>query len=243
MALRFYLRQVIANCSRPWISMSRGTTNYAALLSRVERWRKTQEKSASGVNLVTFNYDDLLEEALRGLGQGFGHIDDYVFTEPYGVFKLHGSTNWERAVRLKAGPGPEYLIGEAARLVLTDEYFVLGSQLDSAAIPAVAVPTLSKTTFECPASHVEALVRAMKEVDRILVIGWKGREETFTNLLRENLRPGGVGLVVSSELGSVSDVANLLSAAIPKASFEGADLAGFSGLVGSPDTLDLFLGG
>jgi len=134
----------------------------------------------------------------------FGKIDDYVLgrvPDRFRVFKLHGSVNWGRC--LTSGPsvvtqsqqarGPwgsaEIMIENAAALGLSDDYCVVTDDkagfVGPPLFPAIAIPVVSKATFECPPAHVDMLRNLIPEVDRILAIGWRANERDFLNMLRD----------------------------------------------------------
>jgi|SRR5262245_6365037 len=100
-AIRFYLHSVISQCCHEWSATSRGVTNYKALIDDFERLCPT-----GPILLVTFNYDTMLDENLQemGLGLSFTHITKYIEHHRYKLFKVHGSTNWGRRVRLELPP-------------------------------------------------------------------------------------------------------------------------------------------
>ena len=69
-------------------------------------------------------------------------------------------------------------------LALTDFYTPRGQTTeDYAAIPALAVPTVEKSVFECPEEHVDLLKRLLPQVDRVLIIGWRAQERTFVEIV------------------------------------------------------------
>jgi hypothetical protein len=111
--------------------------------------------------------------------------------------KPHGSINWQRLVRVPASEGsPERLIQEAGHYQTTDDFTLRsGSSTGKAGLPAVAVPTLRKSIFECPPIHLQVLQEQLPKVDRVLVIGWRAQEETFLDLIREHGPNWVVGLI------------------------------------------------
>ena len=50
----------------------------------------------------------------------------------------------------------------------------------------------TQDTFEWPDSHLKYFKELLPQVTKILIIGWRGKEAHFLNLLRENLRSGGL---------------------------------------------------
>lgn len=108
-AVRFYLRDLLWECTERWIEHTSGVTNYSPLIDQILRWHATKEPIA----LVTFNYDLLLETALRNFG--FFWSEPERFLESHAVlkvFKLHGSVDWARFVdRPYEGAGASGLKG------------------------------------------------------------------------------------------------------------------------------------
>jgi hypothetical protein len=239
MALRYYISNVVLNSTETWRTMAQGATNYAALINKVERWRA---RTGDRVEIVTFNYDTMIEAALtRVAGASFDRMDDYGFGDAYGVFKLHGSVNWDRIV--DAGPDalPKDLIQNAPSVRLHDTFVLTARSQGLATIPAIAIPTRTKSSFECPEEHVRLLRQQLSTVDRILVIGWRAQERTFLEMCGEVLPEGAVGLVVDEERTESEQVAEVLQAAIPQGTFVGAGQRGFSGFVAADDLLTALL--
>lgn len=52
-AIRFYLRDLLWDCTNNWIDHTSGVTNYSSLIDQILRWHRTDEL----ILLVTFNYD------------------------------------------------------------------------------------------------------------------------------------------------------------------------------------------
>lgn len=198
-AVRYYLHYVLWQIGNEWQRTHRGITNYATFLDDVERWRVHFDER---VCIVTFNYDRMLEQSLIHVGVNIQTIDDYVGTEFYKVIKIHGSVNWARVVQAPTvsslHTGNEHqvaheLIDGAAEISFTDQYsvadvypisFVRRNETQRvAALPAVAIPMFRKTTFECPASHLDALKKCIPRVTKIITVGWRGVERHFLDLL------------------------------------------------------------
>jgi hypothetical protein len=88
----FYLQQILWACGTRWHKLSHGVTNYAELLARLDKWRYQRNER---VALVTFNYDTLLDEAVRWtLGLQLHSVESYIAAEEYKLIKPHGSVNW-----------------------------------------------------------------------------------------------------------------------------------------------------
>jgi len=197
-AIQCYLQRAISDCQNRWQNTTRGITNYLTLLREIELAQKVKEP----VCLVTFNYDTLLEYALDTLGFKFNRMEDYTDSlAPFRVFKLHGSVNWGQIVEneipanMNLGHSPSilsYLIEHAGELRISNK-FVLCNQLTmgvadgTPVFPAIAIPVEKKDQFACPQIVVEQLVQVLRDVSKILVVGWRATERHFLNLLGNKL--------------------------------------------------------
>ncbi|PYR30670.1 MAG: hypothetical protein DMF90_27130, partial [Acidobacteria bacterium] len=129
-AVRFYLQAVIDRCSTAWERGTNGVTNYATLLDDIRHFGNRAP------TLVTFNYDLLLEGALRRLtGWAPEHIGQYIEGGPVTLLKVHGSVDWGRVVlscqaTALDDPGQiaAALIQHAATLEITEQYRVVRTQ-------------------------------------------------------------------------------------------------------------------
>lgn len=200
-AIRCYLQHAISRLETCWRIITKGVTNYGSLLREIER----MHKGSDPVLLVTFNYDTLLEEALENHGRRFKSLENYTQeTELFRVFKLHGSVNWGREVKTQlpasidlgnrnaAGSVVPYMIEHAAKLTISDKFVLchpsqMGVADGRAVFPAIAIPVEKKSTFECPQHMIEGLKAVLPQVTAIFVIGWRGTEEHFLDLLRQHL--------------------------------------------------------
>lgn len=218
-AIQFYLQDIIRQCEREWPKGSAGVTNYIVLLNSIERWRLKQANSES-VLLVTFNYDTLLEGALRAFGVQLHKIDDYVdSTQSYYLIKPHGSTNWGRYSSTPLSPSaladPEiarHEMIELAPLKLSDEYKILDNENETcwmqmpesehaavlALAPALSIPMAGKKTesFNLPPLHLDCLKQQLPKISKVLIIGWRANEQHFLNLWKDTA-PGRLEKVVA----------------------------------------------
>ena len=95
LAVRCYLRRIIAECGARWMQAAHGVTHFAELVDEIERWRAG---SAQPVFYVTFNYDTMLEDVLGPWhDSGFDEMTSYMRPQ-FSLFKLHGSVDWGRQV-------------------------------------------------------------------------------------------------------------------------------------------------
>ena len=94
-------------------------------------------------------------------------------------------------------------------------------------MPALAIPLVAKMDFECPKSHADVLRDSIPEVSKLLVIGWRGAERHFLDLL--SLLSGGKkipGLVVAGDRGRASEVMVGLSKASDRISWSASEGGG-----------------
>ena len=150
---------------------------------------------------MTFNYDTLLEQALDRIDIPLKTMMDYTSGPLYEVIKLHGSIDWRywipntevgilqsqqphsrEVVRAAPVVGKEPIV---ERDGTTPEEF---KQRVLFSLPALAIPTASKTSFVCPAAHVDSLKKSIPAVSKIAIIGWRGGERTFLELLSQGLK-------------------------------------------------------
>jgi hypothetical protein len=221
MALKMYLQVIIRDCTHRWLEASYGISNYSRLLDKIEIWRRREHEP---VLLITFNYDSILESACGDV-VGF-HISDmgqYVARDDYKLIHLHGSIGWGRVTNLARSDvpghsGPMYevlprdLIANAAAVQMTDR-FVIGPPAEEermAVAPAIAIPFRAKSAFECPAEHLEAMQTCLPDVDRVLIVGWRGQEMHFLNVWRDLLNPEIEGLLVSENQASAEATATFV---------------------------------
>lgn len=208
-ALRFYLQQVLFDCSMRWPENMHGSTSYGDLLWKICRW---QSDTKEPVTYVTFNYDTLLDRACE---QNYDVAPDEqlrhcINSESFKLIKLHGSCDWGRVVRppLNKQPGGSppieervvhdvtlWMIRAMSETDVTRDYAYLptpnhvvsptGEQFARVCLPAIAIPMDKKQEFECPDSHVDVLREMLPQIDRVLIIGWRAAEEGFLSLLQE----------------------------------------------------------
>lgn len=185
LSLRYYLREVITNAQGRWNRDISGITTYKELLNIIDHWQlKTREE----INLITFNYDTLLDEACRTeLGMDLTKTESYVKNETmYKLFKVHGSIDWNRKVTNVAGEP----INSTEHMIYTEDYFTINEQFPGGdfikAIPAIAMPTQTKSAFEFPELHLNGMKEAINKTNLLLIIGWRGAENHFLELWKNH---------------------------------------------------------
>lgn len=223
-SLRFYLREIIEQAQSRWLKHQRSRLNHITLIDEIECGRNGDD-----VLLVTFNYDTLIEIALEVVGMKIRTMADYVTAYPYKLIKLHGSVDWGRAVDFpirqwdpatQSMPAAD-IISAASKWTFSQDYVRMDNYSDTGSmgdvyVPAIAVPVVEKSDFECPPSHLNTLKAMLPEVDRILTVGWAGNEKHFLRLLKSGLRiPPAISAVCGSETLSAETVEKLLSSGFP----------------------------
>jgi hypothetical protein len=198
LSLRYYIRDVITDTEREWLNKCGGLTNYVVLLQDLREW---SNDSGLPICLVTFNYDTLIDKACRDvLNMSFPSIDHYVSSSERMLIKLHGSVDWFReacrvgmrlmdihqgAILQGSSPAPDrYELQWGDKYALAEPS--APARAESTYFAAIAVPTATKSEFECPASHQQALIDAIPRVSRLLVIGWRGMETHFHKLWQQH---------------------------------------------------------
>lgn len=200
LSVRYHLHDLFRMVSEEWLKRTNGVTNYATLIDQIRHLNTTGEP----VCLVSFNYDLLLDRAVFPSGNTQPLERHFEGHAMFKVFKPHGSVEWARLVArppLSRVRLVEEIIQLAPDLSVSDNYARLGptddihqiSKFNLPVVPAIAIPVQTKTedTFEWPAGHLALLRSILPQVKQILIIGWRGKEAHFLNLLRENLPKGG----------------------------------------------------
>ena len=232
-AIRFYLSVILRDCVTRWNNVTKGITNYPALLDQILRSRKV----AGPTCLVTFNYDTLLEEALRTVGKPIRSIEGYIAGDEWKVVKIHGSVDWSREVDSPLEPGPGTplevalaLIETAPDLKISRRYRMLSGILGNTQLeplfPALAIPVEAKQEYECPDEHLQTLNECLPKITKLLVIGWRASEDRFLDLLVNNLQKGVRMMAVA---GGGAEAIGVLE------KLRGAGLAGIAGEFSSFD--------
>lgn len=201
LSVRYYLHDLFRLVSTEWLKRTNGVTNYATLIDQI----RNLNRAGDPVCLVSFNYDLLLDRAVFPSGSTQPLERHFEGHAMFKVFKPHGSVEWARLVArppLSRVRLVEEIIQQAPDLELSHQYERLGpgddvhqvSKFNPPVVPAIAIPVQTKTedTFEWPAGHLGLLRSILPQVEQILIIGWRGKEAHFLNLLRENLPKGGL---------------------------------------------------
>lgn len=213
-----------------------GLSNYDILIQSAYEYAISQNEE---VIFITFNYDTLLENSFVKLYFGDNRkldIPDYI-KSPLKIIKPHGSCNWVRRF------SNEYKIPDTISISnylfqnktslreinknleegiysvdnpIGGKYFGDPGQVWNC-FPQLLIPLKDKDDFILPKPHNEYLENNIGKVDEILIIGWKGTEAKFQNLLRERI--GSRKVSVTSVNAGFTDIENVLAPSLPGAEF------------------------
>ena len=235
-AIRYYLQHMLLFCVSRWNIVTKGVSNYRTLINDI---RPLQQASKEKVCLVTFNYDTLLEDAIQSapVNVKIQSVADYVATD-WPIFKLHGSVNWGRVLSTNMPEIAKKDLIQRARDIIdkspleVSETYALdsgGSGMVTATpipagarllFPAIAIPMQNKDEFELPREHQKQLNEMLSEVSKVLVVGWRGAESRFLQMLKTNLGGDTEFMVVSSGKASADEVINTIGkASVPGKTF------------------------
>jgi hypothetical protein len=212
---------------RFWLEQTSATTSYLALLDRIQRARGGRD---GGALFATFNYDRLFEKAASYyISSGttihanqFETIGSYIERADFPLIKLHGSIDWGYRVTTDLAVVEEsggHVWQIAAEVIRRTGELDLATDVEKtvdrppqpmngkAYLPAIAIPLDNKREFICPESHLTHLKEALPQVTALLLIGWRGADDHFRQLLREHL---GQNATVAAVCGELADSRALL---------------------------------
>lgn len=203
MAVRFYLRDFLRDCSLRWWKLHSASTTYSQFVDEVNQ-------HSPDVCYVTFNYDTLLDSTLQSLRlRNLDTIDGYVAPGGPLYVKVHGSVNWRRRIVDLPTPNNGTMSASAVMDSLSVDVSDTGGIYEVEAnpdwwgwrksddsqftmeLPALAIPVEAKLTsnFETPRPHLGVLAQAIHAASRVLVVGWRASEPHFAQILLAN-KPG-----------------------------------------------------
>ncbi len=209
LAFRFYLRDLFWESAHYMGSpdLMGGITNYQGLVNRVLEWCGLRSATAC---IVSFNYDLLLEEALRSTwGFQIGDIASYLGHRCVAVVKPHGSVQWAWPTK-----GGGIHASDPAGFGAVSILHALRAGIDKASmrsfseppykaeeglIPALALPIRDKSTFVWPPEQAKYFASLQGAVSRVLVVGWRALEPHFLPYLKPLVRVDSRVLVVTEK--------------------------------------------
>jgi len=203
-AVRWYLHFLLWSVGRYWGNVAQGLTNYVTLLDELDRLAPQGEP----ICLVTFNYDRFLDDAVIRRGVDLSTIERYTSDARFKLFKVHGSADWAAEVDIEI-PGIQDMNVWAAAYALIDRApwelsdrlhkvtdWPIGKVDGRPAAPVLALPIKGSDQLALPKVDEDLLRQLLPQTSHLLVIGWKGEDTAFTDLLRSHLPPVR-GLIVS----------------------------------------------
>lgn len=214
-----------------------GLNNYDVLLQKAYEYSVQNNED---VLFVTFNYDLLIELAYSKIFYGKDRqldISEYI-NKNIKIIKPHGSCNWFKKFNYKFTLNPKESIHQYIyrtktsikkinedllpdyRIIEAPRSFEMqngiGSQKDYF-FPQLLIPLKEKDEFILPEAHENYLINNIQKVKEILIIGWKGTERNFLELLKNNLSSKKIN-ITSVNLGDKS-IENVLKAYLPNTTF------------------------
>ncbi len=240
LGIRFYLRDLITSSTHGWLQATHRVTNYARLVNDIEAWPLASQRRRSQITYVPFNYDTLLEDGFEtALGIRFPTMASYVEQQHATILKPHGSINWFHPLDGTLQPSHADFLRKACQLK-PPELIVSHEERDHPMashppVPAIAIPVDQKSEFEFPKEHSNQLRTRLWGVDKILIIGWRGTEKNFTDLLREYVgkRKVAFHIVAAGEANAKATWQNLGISPTEAIKVECSTLPGFSDFITS----------
>lgn len=195
-ATRFYFRELISNLTVRTLGNTHNHTSYVDLLNNLKAWIQ-KSPDTRFVDIVTFNYDTLLESAMSTVYPSDWNkkninssISSYYKGNNLRIYKPHGSTSWGREL------GDELNYTDISHIVSIFEQAKLDGNINPVEerlygtlkvkhyVPALAIPFKGKSSFECPSEMQKSMLEAIATADKLITLGWKGAEKHFTDLLK-----------------------------------------------------------
>lgn len=229
---QFYLQELLLQCSTVWANA--GISNYEALVGQAYEYTAATKQD---VLFVSFNYDLLLEGAIRKWYFTMAEMMDlgHYVSSPIKLIKPHGSCNWFRPIKKNSISAGNQTLAHAlfnSRInfqtiddCLERDFVALSRSQNRAAqqgerllFPQLVIPLRSKDDLVLPLEHVAVLIDKLKKTTELLVIGWKGQEETFLSLLKEHIGDRKIPVTIVCR-NSSSIVKQALHPSLPNADF------------------------
>lgn len=197
--IRYFLRKLFFESSTKFLSGGTGSA-YAQLLQRLDD--VVNLRNGAPITFVSFNYDTLLEQAIMGMiGYKFDKIDSYINRE-IRYIKLHGSINWVVRLDVYNNPKPglpdprkdpsSHLIGllktfdfslEHGKIII--DWADPDTEQSVFNAPVIGIPVRKKSFF-LPPNHLQVATDALEKADKIVIVGWRGMDDHFLELLQKH---------------------------------------------------------
>jgi len=224
MAIRYYLQLMLSNCQDQWDTVTNGVTNYKALLDRIEHFVHG-EKILVSFNFDTLLEDALADAVGKKIDTMQDYLNsDYKVVKLHGSINwahqiLAPSFELTKGAPLRPASSirdlaidraPDLQINPSFELVPRQTLGLVPSRPlglvrplglpESVApmVPALSVPVVNKSSYECPTEQETALSDNLPNVDKVIVVGWKAAENRFLDTLATNIAKKVRFLVISS---------------------------------------------
>lgn len=241
--VQFYLHDLFIDISKKCLNPK--VSNYKSLVNLVDDY---VVRTGEYVAIVNFNYDLLLEDALnKCIKYNFDTTDDYVDYQNRKVllFKPHGSCNFIRKLHpsimeilpphfemrsvstlatflYKQNRDLDYLLSKIngeIELLGRDEIIRNTDTPDLVTyFPQLLIPYKAKDSFVMPQKHEVWLDHFLSGIDEIVVIGWKGTEAKFQDLLRRRIQNKRIS--ITTVTGTDDTVRKEFGLSIPNAVYQ-----------------------
>jgi hypothetical protein len=141
---------------------------------------------------------------------------------------IHGMNVWQ--------VGRE-LIQRADEIKISERFHIvkehpIGKLANMPLFPAIAIPVETKRGFVCPEDHLECLKALLPETKKLIIIGWRGTEYQFLDLLKRSFKKRVPTLVVDANKETAKDTFKRIHAKVGNVTGDYAD-GGFSDFVAS----------
>lgn len=151
LSVRYYIKDVIESAEKIWRdNFIYDISTYHGLLDIVDRWKYEVGANDMKTNLVTFNYDTMLDLSyIAVLRKNLDNVQSYIENDStYQIFKVHGSIDWLHEVTNVA----DNIFDSAGKLDWIDNY-IKGQIIDIK--DSKPVPLLFSTSTPTKIKYVE----------------------------------------------------------------------------------------
>ena len=252
---QYYLHDLFFTLSERFSMSNR--SNYVNLVKLAHEF--TLQHDNEIIPIITFNYDTLVEEAIKRVtNDDFNELGHYIDIKKrkIALFKPHGSCNWVKDLKpglvdttsTRKNPSRHFLATEIYRNNynisqlndnLTEQIRIL-HKTDSSDVahaqyyPSILIPYKDKDDLIMPENHKTLLSYFLPKIEDILIIGWKGAEANFQDILKNRIGDKPITItLVEPNLDAIHSFVETYSNVLPKATIitkpiDGNDGATFS---------------
>ncbi len=249
LSMMYYLQDLFFDISENYGNQT--SNNLKALINKINDKIYNSNGAAC---FISFNYDILLEQNLTEYISD--SLDSYIRNQ-IRVIKPHGSCDWVYYIEshfneikdpykhvlsytnfLEAIENQKLSLSPRRRTKNFMFSYTFSNENGRANYcPALALPLENKQKFICPQSHIDKMVEALKQTDRILIVGWRANDKNLKLLIAENIQPGTKVKIVSGKKSSAEEIKNNL-VDLKSAIFDISEKKGFSDFMKSGECDD-----